>query len=67
MGDEPIIIEHIFMGLRGLLWVQLWEVKKLWVRIMEVTLVGRFPVSASRVQSQAPIRFPAVKQELILE
>ncbi len=27
------------MGLRGTLWVQLWEVKKLWVRIMGVTLV----------------------------
>jgi hypothetical protein len=27
------------MGSRGLLWVWLWEVKILWVRIMGVTLV----------------------------
>ncbi len=40
MGDEPIIIEQfLFMGSRGLLWVRLWEVKILWVRIMGVTLV----------------------------
>jgi hypothetical protein len=39
MGDDPIIIEQFFMGSRGLLWVQLWEVKILWVRIMGVTLV----------------------------
>ncbi len=39
MGDEPIIIEQCFMGSRGLLWVRLWEVKILWVRIMGVTLV----------------------------
>jgi hypothetical protein len=39
MGDEPIIIELFFMGSRGLLWVRLWEVKILWVRIMGVTLV----------------------------
>ncbi len=28
-----------FMGLRGLLWIQLWEVKILWVWIMGITLV----------------------------
>ncbi len=28
-----------FMGLKGFLWVWLWEVKILWVRIMGVTLV----------------------------
>jgi hypothetical protein len=39
MGDEPIIIEQFFMGSRGLLWVRLWEVKIVWVRIMGVTLV----------------------------
>jgi hypothetical protein len=39
LGDEPIIIEHFLMGSRGLLWVRLWEVKILWVRIMGVTLV----------------------------
>jgi hypothetical protein len=49
MGDEPIIIEQFFMGLRGLLWVWLWDVNILWiwlwdvnilwVRIMGVTLV----------------------------
>jgi hypothetical protein len=41
MGDEPIIIEQFFMGLTGLSWVQLWEVKILWVQIMGVTLVCR--------------------------
>jgi hypothetical protein len=30
------------MLLRGLLWVRLWEVKKLWVRIMGVTLVSSY-------------------------
>ncbi len=31
------------MDSRGFLWVQLWEVKILWVRIMGVTLVSLFP------------------------
>jgi hypothetical protein len=29
------------LGLRGFLWVGLWEVEKLWVRFMGVTLVYR--------------------------
>ncbi len=34
------------MGSSGLLWVRLGEVKILWVRIMGVTLVGKFDLDS---------------------
>ncbi len=51
MGDEPIRIRPVFfMGSRGLLWVRLWEVKILWVRIMGLTLVS--PPTKQTTQSE---------------
>jgi hypothetical protein len=39
-----------FMGLRGFLWVRLWEVKKSSIRIMGVTLVDcKFSLRKLRV------------------
>jgi hypothetical protein len=54
MGDEPIIIEQcFFMGSRGLLWVQFWEVKKLWVQIMGVTLVISVSIMWGNVKEES--------------
>ncbi len=42
---------ELFMGLRGFLWVWLWEVKILWVRIMGVRLVWLSDIDLNQISA----------------
>ncbi len=45
------------MGLRGFLWVRLWEVKILWVWIMGVTLVVREDTALCTIEKILSFKF----------